>query len=190
LYQNTRDSTWVVPYRAFGLHVAIQLEWLKENADILLEYLAQDGAAETNVDSDQLVNFVRLVARNEDGLESETCLVHGDLNLANMICDDGGNIWFIDWTHCGTAPIELDFAKLENDVKFVMTKTFDLDDLPLLRKFEDYLLEHRIPADLDDLPGSIKFAKWDLRYRKILTTVRQIRHAHFELRPTTESWRV
>ena len=189
LYRNTRESSWVVPYREFELHAAIQLEWLKSNTDIILKYLEQDGADETNLDSDHLVNFVRLIARNEDGIESEACLVHGDLNLANIICDDGDNIWFIDWTHCGTAPIELDFAKLENDVKFVMTKTFDLDDLPRLREFEDYMLEHRIPADLDELPGSLKFAKWDLRYRKILTTVRQIRRACFELK-RTDDWLV
>jgi ADP-ribose pyrophosphatase len=189
LYRNTRESSWVVPYRAFGLHVAIELEWLKDNADILLGYLEQDGAAEINVNPDHLVNFIRLVAKNEDGVESEACLVHGDLNLANVICDDGDNIWFIDWTHCGTAPVELDFAKLENDVKFVMTKTFDLDDLPRLRIFEDYLVEHRIPEDLDALPDSIKFAKWDLRYRKILTTVRQIRRACFDLKKT-DDWLV
>ena len=186
LYRNTRESTWVVPYREFGLHAANQLEWLKDNADFVLRYIAEDGGTGINVDSDQLVNFVRLVARNEDGIDSEVCLAHGDLNLANIICDDGNNVWFIDWTHTGSAPVELDFAKLENDVKFVMTKTFDLEDLPRLRKFEEYLVENRIPADLDELPDSLKFAKWDLRYRKILTSVRQIRSACFNLKRTDE----
>ena len=112
--------------------------------------------------------MIRLITANEDGVDSELCLVHGDLNFANIICDEGNNVWFIDWTHCGIMPIELDFAKLESDVKFVMTKTFDLEDLPRLRAFEEYLLSHGIPADADGLPDALKFAKWDLRFRKIL----------------------
>ncbi|MGB0720324.1 MAG: hypothetical protein ACPGRX_07615, partial [Bdellovibrionales bacterium] len=38
----------------------------------------------------------------------------GDLNYANIICDEIDNIWFIDWTHSNYAPLELDFAKLES----------------------------------------------------------------------------
>ena len=45
--------------------------------------------------------------------ETEVCLVHGDLNFKNILFDDTNNIWFIDWTHNGTHPIEVDFAKLE-----------------------------------------------------------------------------
>ena len=45
---------------------------------------------------------------NEDGIESEICLAHGDLNMANIICDRADNIWFIDWTHTAE---HLDFAE-------------------------------------------------------------------------------
>jgi ADP-ribose pyrophosphatase len=87
------------------------------------------------------------------------------------------------------APIELDYAKLENDVKFVMSKAFEIDDLPRLRKFEDYLLAHRIPAEPDGLPDTLKFAKWDMRYRRILTAVRLIRQSCFALK-ASEEWLV
>ena len=80
--------------------------------------------------------------------------VPGDLNCANTIRDAGDNIWLIDWTHCDVNPIELDFAKLENDVKFVMSKAFDLDDVPRLRLFEEFLLASRIPRTTTRFPTS------------------------------------
>jgi ADP-ribose pyrophosphatase len=182
LYGNTSELSWVTPYRAFGLHAEQQLVWLRQNADLILEYLAAEKIGEPNIDPEQLVRFVQLIAANPDGLDSEVCLSHGDLNFANIICDEIDNIWFIDWTHSGPAPLELDFAKLENDVKFVMTKTFDVDDLPRLRKFEEYLLAQRLPADVDGLPDALKFAKWDLRFRKILGAVRKIRQTLYSIK--------
>jgi hypothetical protein len=171
LYRNTRESAWVVPYRNFGLHAEKQIGWLVQNADIILSYLEDELPVEGRVDPRQLGKLLRLIAANPDGIESETCLVHGDLNYANIIGDAGDNIWFIDWTHAGVAPVELDFAKLESDAKFVMSKDFDAGDLARLRRLEEYLVEQRIPGDPDSLPEKLKFVKWDLRFRKILETV-------------------
>ncbi|TNF76601.1 MAG: NUDIX domain-containing protein [Acidobacteria bacterium] len=182
LYRNTSEVTWVAPYRAFGLHAEVQLDYFNRNTGLVSQYLEDEGASEADVNAEQLAKVIRLVTANEDGVDSELCLVHGDLNYANIICDEGNNVWFIDWTHCGIMPIELDFAKLENDVKFVMTKTFDVEDLPRLKAFEEYVLSHRVPADVDGLPDSLKFAKWDLRFRKILEAVRRIRTALFALK--------
>jgi ADP-ribose pyrophosphatase len=182
LYRNTSEVTWVAPYRAFGLHAEVQLDYFNRNAEFISQYLEDEGAREADVNTEQLAKVIRLVTANEDGVDSELCLVHGDLNYANIICDEGNNVWFIDWTHCGIMPIELDFAKMESDVKFVMTKTFDVEDLPRLKAFEEYLLSHRMPGDADNLPDSLKFAKWDLRFRKILEAVRRIRTALFALK--------
>jgi ADP-ribose pyrophosphatase len=98
------------------------------------------------------------------------------------------NLWFIDWTHADDNPVELDFAKLENDVKFVMSKEFEANDLPRLRQFEEYLLNSRLPAEAELLPASLKFVKWDLRYRKILNCVIQIRRACFDLKQDSNGW--
>jgi ADP-ribose pyrophosphatase len=187
LYRNTRESTWVVPYRNFGLHAENQVKWLVQNSEIILSYLADSLPAEGKVDPRQLGKLLRLVAANPDGIRSETCLVHGDLNYANIIGDEGDNIWFIDWTHTGFAPIELDFAKLESDAKFVMSKAFDAGDLSRLRVLEEYLLEQRIPGRVDSLPEKLKFVKWDLRFRKVLETVRRVRQACFDLK-ASEDW--
>ncbi len=189
LYRNTRERSRVVPYRAFALHTQQQLEWLRENAELTLSYFGPDLSAESRVDPDQLQKLLRLIAANEDGVESEICLSHGDLNFANVICDAGDNIWFIDWTHCGISPVEADFAKLESDAKFVMSKHFDADDLPRLKKLEEYFVSQRLPAGLNGLPERLKFAKWDLRFRKLVETVRRIREACFALKES-DDWLV
>jgi ADP-ribose pyrophosphatase len=187
LYANTLERAPVAPFRTFGLHLEEQLTWLRENGEIILSYGAELGGLSETVDVDQLENVVRVITRNPDSVDSEVCIQHGDLNLANVICDDGDNVWFIDWTHSGVHPLELDFAKLESDAKFVMSKAFDPEDLPRLRKFEDYLLSHRIPPEADALPDALKFAKWDLRFRKILGTVRLIRQRCFDLK-SSDDW--
>jgi ADP-ribose pyrophosphatase len=186
LYENTLEKSSVAPFRTFGLQSEQQLTWLRENGEVILGYLHEGGAGDLGIDLEQLVSVVRLVARNPDSVEAEVCLQHGDLNFANVICDDGDNVWFIDWTHSGLYPVELDFAKLENDVKFVMSKAFDPEDLPRLRAFEEYLQSRRIPAGADELPDSLKFAKWDLRFRKILSAVRLIRQKCFSLKQEDE----
>ncbi len=195
LYRNTRRTSWVVPYRAFGLHVPRQLVWLRENAGHIRSYLAEAttpsgqpiASHETTVRGFQPETIARLletIAANEDGVDGDVCLSHGDLNLGNVICDDHDNIWFIDWTHSGLHPVEIDFAKLENDVKFVASKDFALEDLPRVRRFEEYLLAHRLPADPNGLPDELRFSKWDLRFSRMLRAVRRIREVCFGLKST------
>ncbi len=190
LHRNTSRRTWVAPYRAFGLQLDLQVEWLEENSGHITRYLAEAEAADDAcVDAEQIGQILSVIAGNDDGVETEVCLSHGDLNFQNIICDQGDNIWFIDWTYSQQWPLELDFAKLECDVKFVMTKEFDVEDLARVRLFEEYLLSHRIPADAGSLPDKLKFAKWDLRFRKILASVRKIREACFRLKEG-EDWLV
>ncbi len=187
LYGNTRTLARVAPYRRFHLHTDQQLQWLRENVGYIMSYRDAAAGDSPQVDCERIEKILKLIASNEDAIESEVCIAHGDLNLKNIICDEGDNIWFIDWTHCGQHPVEMDFAKLENDIKFVVSKQFDLDDLARLEKFEEYLLSHRLPADAGSLPDGLKFAKWDLRFRKILDTVRKIRATCFSLK-SDEDW--
>jgi hypothetical protein len=109
------------------------------------------------------------------------CLSHGDLNLANIICDERDNIWAIDWTHAGIHPVEMDFAKLENDIKFVISKQFEPEDFSHLRAFEEYLLSEPVPAPPTELPNKLRFVRWDLRFKKILLAIKHIREAYFAL---------
>ena len=190
LYGNTKTGTWITPYRALGLHAEAQVRFLNENVAHLMQYCeAESREVEGISAAARLGKILKLIAANEDAVESEVCLSHGDLNFQNIICDGADNIWFIDWTHCGYYPVELDFAKLECDVKFVMTKDFEVDDLPRLKKFEEYLLTHRVPADVGQLPDSLNFARWDLRFRKMLEAIRRIREACFQVKEA-EDWLV
>ncbi len=189
LYRNTRAFSRVAPYRRFHLHTDQQLQWLQENVGHMMGYCKPPLSDNLRADSENIEKILKLIAANEDAVECEVCLVHGDLNLKNIICDQGDNIWFIDWTHSGQQPVETDFAKLENDIKFVISNQFDLDDLSRLKKFEEYILSTRMPADAGSLPNGLKFAKWDLRYRKILDAVRKVRGTCFSLK-SEEDWLV
>ena len=181
LYQNTVNRIWIVPYRLFWLHTQEQANWLEENGTIALSYLSNEGAKKQKIDIKKLKKVFRLISGNENGVVGPECLVHGDLNLANIICDKGDNIWFIDWTHCSNLPGALDFAKMESDVKLVISKDFDLIDLPNLKLFEEYLLTHAELDEIELLPNSLKFVKWDLRYRKIYYSIKHIRECYFKL---------
>ncbi|MHC4822990.1 MAG: phosphotransferase [Planctomycetota bacterium] len=187
LYSNTIERDHVVPYRDFGLHVEQQANWLEENAGVILGYLEEEEVEDIGVNLKQLLRIFRVVTANQAGLEGDTCLAHGDLNFANVICDEGDNVWFIDWTHCGRAAIELDFAKMENDAKFVMMKSLGLEDFPRLRAFEEYLVNQRVPAAVEAIPETLSFVRWDLRFRMMLETVRRIRKACFSLKQD-EDW--
>jgi ADP-ribose pyrophosphatase len=189
LHRNTRRTEWVSPYRSFHLHTDMQRQWLGENARAIETHWKNDTGSSLSTDVEMLDSLLRLIAANEDGIESDICLVHGDLNLKNIICDDADNVWFIDWTHSGWLPLEIDFAKLENDVKFVASRQFDLGDLPRVRQLEDYFLSQPLPAAPDELPEALRFARWDLRFRKVLASVRRIRQTCFAIKQT-ESWLV
>lgn len=189
LYRNTAREEWIVPYRDFQMHTDEQVTWLGENIENIVGKAKEEGIPGIAADAAELQMMLRLVARNENGTTSSICLSHGDLNYQNIIADQAANVWFIDWTHAGDTPVALDFAKLENDVKFVMSKDFNADDMPRLRLFEEYLLENPEPGYAEALSEPLGFVKWDLRYRKILDTVRQIREVCFKLLPE-DGWLV
>jgi ADP-ribose pyrophosphatase len=187
LYRNTLQTAWIAPYRAFGLHAEQQQQYLKENIDCIQSYCEEVTMPPEAMYTPEVVeSMFKLITAKEGGVESEVCLVHGDLNFQNIIGDSVDNIWFIDWTHSGEYPLEIDFAKLENDVKFVMSKHFDYGDLPRLKQFEEYLLGERIPAPANELPDHLRHVKWDLRFRKILDTVRMIREVCFSIKESTD----
>jgi ADP-ribose pyrophosphatase len=187
LYRNTSRTTWVTPYRMFGLHAECQQQYLKMNLEHVKTYCSELSLPpDAAINPDVIQSMFKVITANEDGIESEVCLVHGDLNYQNIICDHADNIWFIDWTHTGEYPGEMDFAKLENDVKFVMSKQFDHADLPRLKEFEEYLLAQRVPAVPNELPDHLRHVKWDLRFRKILETVRLIRETCFGIKQSDD----
>ncbi len=181
LYQNTLKTKMVAPYRNLGLNSERRQKRLNDNAGIILNYAKQDSVDDVGIDIDMVKNAFNLIVKNEDAIESTVCLTHGDFNYQNIICDNADNIWIIDWINCDLQPVEKDFAKLENDMKYVISKDFDYDELARLRTLEDYLLSHQLPGTIKNLPDTLKFVKWDLRFRKIFEGVRRIRETCFSI---------
>jgi len=178
VYKNTYINRRIAPFRHFMLHIALQPTWLNEN----IENIFRHKTKEVIVSKDMLLNIFNLIRKNPDAINSRSCIGHGDLNLANIIVDNHGNLWTIDWTHADYHPIEIDFAKMENDIKFVIVKEFDFNDLPKLKILEEYFLNKMIPDDIDQLPKSLNFIKWDIRFKKIYSAVKKLRMYYAELK--------
>jgi nicotinamidase-related amidase len=76
----------------------------------------------------------------EEPMEVACAMIHGDLNLANVLMDASGNTWLIDyfWTRVGHAL--QDIAKLENDLKFLLVPLADDESLRRAVAWEERLL--------------------------------------------------
>ncbi|MCE9581364.1 MAG: isochorismatase family protein [Planctomycetes bacterium] len=118
-----------------------------------------------------------LLAR--DPMESAVCWVHGDLNLANVLVDEAGNSWLIDYFHTGPAHSLKDCAKLENDLKFIMLPMADEAALGRARRYEEWLLgQESLDVPLGALPADLAT---DAALAKIHAGVERVRRWTREL---------
>ena len=69
--------------------------------------------------------------------------VHGDLNGANILLDEPGNVWLIDFFHSHRGHVLRDLIKLENDLLYIWTKIDSEDDLADALCLSDWLLQVR-----------------------------------------------
>jgi protein-tyrosine phosphatase len=69
--------------------------------------------------------------------------VHGDLNGANILLDEPGNVWLIDFFHAHRGHVLRDLIKLENDLLYIWTKIGSDDELIEAMKLTDWLLSVR-----------------------------------------------
>lgn len=185
LYENTRLQKKVYPYRVFGLHTEKQKIWLRENIGHILGKVDWDLERIPLSEERSVINRLSefdVITGHVDRLSTETAICHGDLNFANVITDAMGNIWTIDWSHAGEHPVELDFAKMENDVKFVMCKAFEEEDLSHLDTFESFLVSSMELPETGLLPETLSFVKNDVRFKKVYSTVQTIRQAYLSVK--------
>ncbi len=92
----------------------------------------------------------------EEPRETAVTWVHGDLNLANLLLDEGGNVWMIDyfWTRVGHALQDL--AKLENDLKFILLPLPDDEALRRAAAWDELLVSGpSLEAGAPALPGPL-----------------------------------
>ncbi|MEO1260358.1 MAG: phosphotransferase [Bacteroidota bacterium] len=183
LYNNTRTIRRIAPYRHFKLHLAQQAQWLDTN----LKNIQAHPNEEVFVSGEAVRKIFDVIRKNNDVVLCDTCLAHGDLNLANILSDNKGNIWTIDWTYTRLHPIATDFAKLENDFKFVVTGELCVNDLAKLQLLEEYLLNTPLPVPVYELPDHLDFVRENLQFKKIYLPVRELRMAYFQLQGE-EDW--
>ncbi|MGD9584295.1 MAG: isochorismatase family protein [Lysobacterales bacterium] len=66
--------------------------------------------------------------------------LHGDLNGANILIDEPGNVWLIDFFHSHRGHVLRDLVKLENDLLYIWTRIDDDAGLIEALAFSDWLL--------------------------------------------------
>lgn len=69
--------------------------------------------------------------------------VHGDLNGANILLDEPGNVWLIDFFHAHRGHVLRDLIKLENDLLYIWTKIEGEAELAEAMRLSDWLLSVR-----------------------------------------------
>jgi len=127
-------------------------------------------------------------------------IVHGDLHAQNVLVEIGRHgqrhVWFIDFSHTGNGlsgdrtrealrediPVDADrghtlrdFCRLEADVKFILTRLEDEDDLRLAVAFERELMTGGLAlCDLPATPPPTE-ALTQEQFRKAWLAIREIR---------------
>ena len=146
------------------------------------------------------VAFLRMWPRQNLTVPVYRSIVHGDLHARNVLVEIGTggqkHAWFIDFSHTGNGlsgdrtrqaireglPIApdaghtlRDFCRLEADVKFILTRLRDDNDLRLAVGFERELMGCGLALyDLSATPSSIETLTEE-RFRKAWQVIREIR---------------
>lgn len=87
----------------------------------------------------------------------EVCMtwVHGDLNLANLLSDEKNNFWMIDFYHTRIGHLMHDFAKMENDIKFILNPVTDAASFYRAFQMDCYLNKAEFQISREGIPGDL-----------------------------------
>jgi hypothetical protein len=155
------------------------------------------------------VAFLRTWPKQDLTVPVHRSVVHGDLNARNVLVEVGKDgrkhVWFIDFSHTGNGLSRArageavdphwghtlrDFCRLEADVKFILTRLCDANDLVLAVAFEKELLAYGMALPEAQAKSPHTPALADERFKKAWQAIREIRRlaAHYlvnadDLRP-------
>ncbi|HRY34157.1 MAG TPA: STAS domain-containing protein [Bacteroidales bacterium] len=79
-------------------------------------------------------------AREQESVNCYTCVCHGDLNMQNILLDENGNIYIIDFSETRVMNAVSDFARLEPIFTIEMTRSRDEKDLEAKLRFTEALV--------------------------------------------------
>lgn len=181
LYANTRRRAKLSPYQANALTGPQHARWLRMNLANILPGADLEAEVLPVADAIQIPNPVKStlpLLNHIDLLDIDVALCHGDLNFANLLTDDTGAVWIIDWPWCDDRPIETDFAKMENDLTFVVSQAFTEADLPNLLALQRFLADTPVPPATPPLD----FIEAQCDLRKLYHAVRLLRERYHALK--------
>ncbi len=113
----------------------------------------------------------RFPERLNEELPSYQAIVHGDLNLRNILMDNKNNVWIIDFSETHQGHILKDLAKLEASVKFESFNLTGWDELEEMLEFEEAILK---PEKFEEIP-QITLSSKNPWLKKIYRTIQKIR---------------
>ncbi|VAW35146.1 hypothetical protein MNBD_CHLOROFLEXI01-588 [hydrothermal vent metagenome] len=104
-------------------------------------------------------------------IQVHKCITHGDLTGRNMMVDESGKCWLIDFYRTHKSHILRDFVILETDIKYRLMSLLSLTDF---LHFEEALLE----ADRQDQPPILppSFSKDARKAAEVIFALRQLAH--------------
>lgn len=104
-------------------------------------------------------------------IQVHKCITHGDLTGRNMMVDESGKCWLIDFYRTQKSHILRDFVILETDIKYRLMSLLSLTDF---LHFEEALLE----ADRQDQPPILPptFTKDTRKAAEVIFALRQLAH--------------
>lgn len=91
-----------------------------------------------------IINPVIWLKHRKFPIRSYLCITHGDLNGKNILVDENGYPWVIDFFRTGWGHVLRDFVELEADIKF---NCLESSDMEALYEFESSLTS---PKKFDD----------------------------------------
>lgn len=111
--------------------------------------------------------------RQECVIQVNKCITHGDLTGRNIMVDDSGRCWLIDFYRTYKSHILRDFVILETDVKYRLMSLLSLTDF---LHFEEALLEADRQGQPPILPPS--FSRDARKAAEVVFAVRQLAHRY------------
>ncbi len=185
LYRKTEKKEKISPFEFLELESKSQGKFLDINIKNILEDSDISESAlrlGKNFSMKKFTeDFVKVLADDEKQ-NIETVITHGDMNYENMLLDEAGNIFFIDPIFAKRSLVELDFARLENNAKFILFKDIEILDFENLEILETYILSEIALPEISETPENIQDILKDSRFMKIYETIKIIRENYLETR--------